>query len=74
METILIILLIYLIFRDVFKEDIENFRYRKARKEEQEDKALEEKRNKDLKEEFNNMMGYSIEQAIESKRGDVDGK
>lgn len=74
METILIILLIYLIFRDVFKEDIENFRYRKERKEDQESKALEEKRNKDLKEEFNNMMGYSIEQAIESKRGDVDGK
>lgn len=74
METILIILLIYLIFRDVFKEDIENFRYRREKKEEQEDKAREEQRSKDLKEEFNNMMGYSIEQAIESKRGETDGK
>lgn len=70
METILIILLIYLIFRDVFKEDIENWRYRKDRKAEEK----EDKRREEFKEEFDKMMEYSIERAIDSKRGDTDGK
>ena len=70
METILVILLIYLIFRDVFKEDIDNFRNRKERKADEKDV----KRREEFKEEFDKMMTYSIEKAIESKRGDTDGK
>ena len=70
METILIILLIYLIFRDVFKEDIDNFRMRKERKADEK----EEKRREDFKEEFDKMMSYSVEQAIQSKRGEADDK
>jgi hypothetical protein len=71
METILIILLIYLIFRDVFKEDIDNFRYRKERKRDEK----EEKRREEFKDEFDKMMSYSVERAIESKRGgETDGK
>lgn len=70
METILIILLIYLIFRDVFKEDIENFRNRKERQ--VNEKEL--KRREEFKEEFDKMMEYSVEKAIQSKRGDIDGE
>lgn len=70
METILIILLIYLIFRDVFKEDIDSWRYRKEKKTDEKD----EKRREEFKEEFDKMMEYSVEKAIESKRGDIDGK
>ena len=70
METILIILLIYLIFRDVFKEDIENFRYRKERK--AADK--EAKRREEFKEEFDKMMEYNVDKAIQSRRSETDGK
>lgn len=70
METILIILLIYLIFRDVFKEDIENFRYRKERK--ADDK--EAKRREEFKEEFDKMMEYNVDKAIQSRRSETDGK
>lgn len=70
METILIILLIYLIFRDVFKEDVENWKNRKERKINEND----EKRREEFKAEFDKMMEYSVEKAIESKRGDTDGK
>lgn len=70
METILIILLIYLIFRDVFKEDIENFRYRKERK--ADDK--EAKRREEFKEEFDKMMEYNVDKAIQSRRSEADGK
>jgi len=70
METILIILLIYLIFRDVFKEDIESFRYRKERK--ADDK--EAKRREEFKEEFDKMMEYNVDKAIQSRRSETDGK
>ena len=70
METILIILLIYLIFRDIFKEDIENFRYRKERK--ADDK--EAKRREEFKEEFDKMMEYNVDKAIQSRRSETDGK
>lgn len=70
METILIILLIYLIFRDVFKEDIDNWKYRKDKHIDDKD----EKRREQFKKEFDKMMEYSVEKAIQSKRGETDGK
>ena len=70
METILVILLIYLIFRDVFKEDIDNWKYKKERKTDEK----EQKRREEFKEEFDKMMEYSVEKAIQSKRGEADGK
>ena len=71
METILLILVIYLIFRDMFKEDIHGWIHRNDKKEI--DKK-EEKRREEFREEFDNMMAYSIEKAIQSKRGEADGK
>lgn len=70
MELILIILLIYLIFRDVFREDIENWKYRREKRTNDED----EHRRQEFKKEFDKLMEYSVEKAIESKRGDTDGE
>lgn len=66
-DIVLIVLLMYLIFRDVVREDITSLFMKKEEKQ-------EDKRYKEFKKEFNNMMDYSIEDAIKSKRGGLDGE
>ena len=67
MEYIIVILLIYLIFRDIVRDDISKL-FRKKETDE-----IEEQKQKAYKKEFDNMMGYSIEDAISSKRSEIDG-
>lgn len=68
MELILVILLIYLIFRDVIRDDITKLWNKKPEKDE-----IEEERQKLYKKEFDDMMSYSVEDAIRSKRSEIDG-
>lgn len=65
-ELILIILVLYLIFKDSIRQDISLWR-----KKPEIDEA-ERQRQKDYKREFDNMVNYSVEDAIKSKRGDID--
>jgi hypothetical protein len=65
-ELILIILVLYLIFKDSIRQDISLWR-----KKPEIDEA-EQQRQKDYKREFDNMVNYSVEDAIKSKRGDID--
>ena len=67
MEYIIVILLIYLIFRDIVRDDISKL-FRKKETDE-----IEEQKQKAYKKEFDNMMRYSIEDAIASKRSEIDG-
>ena len=64
MTNIIIILLLLVL---IFKDEIKDFKRKPIKPEVNEE---EEKKQKELKTQFDNLMAYSIEDAIESKKVD----
>jgi hypothetical protein len=69
MEYVIVLLLIYLIFKDDIREEI---RYRREKPAERtpEDEKLA-KRKEQMEAELRNMMDYSVDTAVDSKRKQV---
>lgn len=68
MEYLVIALLIILIFKEDIVKLVSDLRENKT----EPDEAEQIKQEK-YKKEFDKMMDYSVEDAIQSKRGDIDG-
>lgn len=68
MEFIIILLLIYLIFKDEIREEIRFHKDKKAPVEKTKKEIEIEKRKEELEAELRNMMDYSIDTAVNSKK------
>jgi hypothetical protein len=70
MEYVIVLLLIYLIFKDEIREEIN---YYKGKRKQETIKTQEEEKKEERKEEFekelNSIMDYSVDTAINSRKG-----
>lgn len=68
MEYVIVILLIYLIFKDDIRDEIRYRREKRNPSEKTEGQEQLEKRKEELETELRNMMDYSVDTAISSKK------
>lgn len=68
MEYVLVFLLIYLIFKDDIRDEIRYHREKKHPLEKTKEQEQLEKRKEELETELRNMMDYSVDTAISSKK------
>lgn len=68
MEYVIVILLIYLIFKDDIRDEIRYRREKRNPSEKTEGQEQLEKRKEELEAELRNMMDYSVDTAISSKK------
>lgn len=68
MEYAIVILLIYLIFKDDIRDEIRYRREKRNPSEKTEGQEQLEKRKEELEAELRNMMDYSVDTAISSKK------
>lgn len=66
MEYVICLLLIYLIFKDDIRSGIESHRKKPEMTEQDKEK---EKRKEEFEKELNSIMDYSIDTAIDSRKG-----
>ena len=68
MEYVIVILLIYLIFKNDIREEIDYHRRRREKIEKTTEEQEKEKRKEEFEKELNSIMDYSIDTAIDSKK------
>ncbi len=68
MEFIIVLLLIYLIFKDDIRDEINYRREKRHPTAQSKEQAEREKRKEEMEAELRNMMDYSLDTAINSKK------
>lgn len=75
MEYVIVLLLVYLIFKDDIREEINYHKSKRVKPEKTEAEMKQEKRKEEFEHELNNIMDYSMDTAINSRKaGDTDGR
>lgn len=69
MEFIIVLLLIYLIFKDDIREEINYHRSKRNQAPKTQEEIQKEKRKEEFEDELNKIMDYSVNTAIDSRKG-----